>query len=198
MLVGGVDISYPKWSDSLACGCLVVYSTHSKSLVYKDLIDVTVSVPYIPGFLAYREMDVYRQLLLNLRASHPEYVPQLLLVDGHGRLHPRHFGSACSLGLEVDIPTIGIGKNPFCGESFPRKILHSPLNHVEGIDVCLDTHQFKQHIAENIQNGRQIVELKNVLNVDLHPSQWRADRRRLLQAGKLEAHLRVRGKPAES
>ena len=72
------------------------------------MVDTEVSVPYTPGFLAYREMSVYRQLLSNLRMSHPEYMPQVLLVDGHGRLHPRHFGSACSLGLEVDIPKIGV------------------------------------------------------------------------------------------
>ena len=145
-----------------------MYNTHSKTLVSKDLIDTTVPVPYIPGFLAYREMSVYRQLLLNLRTTHPECMPQLLLVDGHGRLHPRHFGSACSLGLEVDIPTIGIGKNPFCGESFPRKVLPSTSDHSEGVDVCWDTHLFKQRIADNIERGRRIVSSIVRLHVDLH------------------------------
>ena len=195
--MGGVDISYPTWSDSLACGCLVVYNTRMRSLVYQDTIDAEVSVPYIPGFLAYREMSVYRQLLSNLRTSHPECMPQVLLVDGQGRLHPRHFGSACALGLEVDIPTIGVGKNPFCGESFCRQVssdsqsqttsdslLHHsspypipqhgspwPLSQhtpPDGIDVCLDTHPFKQHIAENLKNNRHTVSSANALNVDSH------------------------------
>ena len=144
-----------------------MYNTHSKTLVYKDLIDTIVSVPYIPGFLAYREMSVYRQLLLNLRTTHPECTPQLLLVDGHGRLHPRHLGSACSLGLEVDIPTIGIGKNPFCGESFPRKVLPSASDHSEGIDVCCDTHLFKKHIAESIERGHRIVSSIVCFHVDI-------------------------------
>jgi deoxyinosine 3'endonuclease (endonuclease V) len=35
----------------------------------------------------------------------------LLMVDGNGLLHPRRFGLACHVGVEADLPTIGVAKN---------------------------------------------------------------------------------------
>ena len=87
-------------------------------------------------------------------------------MDGQGRLHPRHFGSACCVGLEFGIPTIGVGKNPFCGSEFIRekkeiggnadkstgkdenqKSNKEIQNLKEGeVDVCWDTREFKSHL----------------------------------------------------
>ncbi len=43
----------------------------------------------------------------------------LLLVDGHGQLHPRKCGLACYVGLAIDKPVIGIGKSLLCGKIWP-------------------------------------------------------------------------------
>ena len=150
----------------MACGCLVVFDMEKRSIVYQDMIDISVSIPYHAGFLSYREMGVYRLLMNKLRHEHPDLVPQILLVDGQGRLHPRHFGSACCVGLEFGIPTIGVGKNPFCGSEFIRekkeiggnadkstgkdenqKSNKEIQNLKEGeVDVCWDTREFKSHL----------------------------------------------------
>jgi len=70
-----------------------------------------VSFPYISQYFAFREGP----LLLNMI----EWVVQetgetadVLLIDGHGRAHPRRFGIACFVGLETGVPTIGCGKEP--------------------------------------------------------------------------------------
>ena len=39
--------------------------------------------------------------------------PELLLVDGNGILHTRNFGAASHVGVQFDVPTIGVGKTIF-------------------------------------------------------------------------------------
>ncbi len=110
--VGGVDISFVKESRTDACVCLVVLDYHDLDrVVYQKNQMIKLTQPYIAGFLAFRECDPIVQVLDELRATHPELVPQVILVDGNGVLHPRGFGSACHFGVVCDIPTIGVAKN---------------------------------------------------------------------------------------
>ncbi|CAJ2674901.1 unnamed protein product [Trifolium pratense] len=109
--VGGCDISFSKHDPSLACGTLVVLDFNTLEVVYQDFSLVTLSVPYVAGFLAFRE---------------------LLMVDGNGILHPRGFGLACHIGVTADLPTIGVGKNLHCvdglNQSRVRKLLEAKEN----------------------------------------------------------------------
>ncbi|CAK8570068.1 unnamed protein product [Lathyrus sativus] len=115
--LGGFDISFSKDDPSLACGTLVVLDFHTLQVVYEDFSFVTLSVPYVAGFLAFREAPVLLDLLEKMRSDNPFY-PQLLMVDGNGILHPRGFGLACHIGVIANLPTIGIGKS---------------LHHVDGL-----------------------------------------------------------------
>lgn len=56
--VGGVDISYSREDPSVACGTLVVLDLQSLQVVYEDFSIVTLQVPYVPGFLAFREVHL--------------------------------------------------------------------------------------------------------------------------------------------
>jgi deoxyribonuclease V len=40
---------------------------------------------------------------------------EILLINGHGILHPRKCGLACCVGLMIDKPTIGVAKGLLCG-----------------------------------------------------------------------------------
>lgn len=110
--VGGVDVSFSKVDPSMACAALVVLDLHQNlNVVYEDYNPVHLQIPYIPGFLAFREAPPIITLLQNMKnCCHPFY-PQLLMVDGNGLIHPRGFGLACHLGVLAELPTIGIGKN---------------------------------------------------------------------------------------
>ncbi|KAI7871580.1 endonuclease V [Spinellus fusiger] len=75
-------------------------------VVYCQTIETELHLPYISGFLAFREIDSLVQLLTQLKQEAPHFLPQLLMVDGNGRLHPRKCGIACHLGVISDIPTL--------------------------------------------------------------------------------------------
>ncbi|RUP52166.1 endonuclease V-domain-containing protein [Jimgerdemannia flammicorona] len=121
--VAGVDLSFPLDNEEDAVACLVVleYPTlqvrwellqdSSLNVIYEDFLDVKLSLPYIAGFLAFREVAPLLDLLTKLKNLKPEIYPQIILVDGNGLLHPRLFGLACHLGVLSSTPTIGIAKN---------------------------------------------------------------------------------------
>jgi len=60
-------------------------------------------LPHKIGFVAYREMPAIIEAFNRL-----EEEPDMLLVKGEGVLHPRRLGIASHLGLELNIPTIGV------------------------------------------------------------------------------------------
>ncbi|QCR23604.1 deoxyribonuclease V [Pontibacter sp. SGAir0037] len=70
-----------------------------------------VELPYIPGFLAFREapnlLEAYKKL---------EQTPDLIMVDGHGISHPRRLGIATHLGLHLGKPTMGVAKKVLVGK----------------------------------------------------------------------------------
>ncbi|EYU37422.1 hypothetical protein MIMGU_mgv1a025956mg, partial [Erythranthe guttata] len=53
--VGGVDLSFSKVDPSIACATLVVLDFSTLESVYEDYAIVELRVPYVPGFLAFRE-----------------------------------------------------------------------------------------------------------------------------------------------
>ncbi|KAM3199643.1 endonuclease V isoform X2 [Capsicum annuum] len=116
--VGGVDLSFSKDDSSIACGTLVVLDLQTHKVVYEDSSMARLHIPYVPGFLAFREAPVLLELLDKMKNNAHPFYPQLLMVDGNGLLHPRGFGLACHIGVLADLPTVGVGKN---------------LHHVDGL-----------------------------------------------------------------
>eukprot|EP01088_Endostelium_zonatum_P013636 TRINITY_DN2834_c0_g1_i1.p1 TRINITY_DN2834_c0_g1~~TRINITY_DN2834_c0_g1_i1.p1 ORF type:complete len:283 (+),score=47.54 TRINITY_DN2834_c0_g1_i1:82-849(+) len=120
-LIAGVDISFVKNDEINACAAIIVLTYPEFKVVYEDFEMVQLTEPYIPSFLAFREVPHVAPLINKLKRNHPEFVPQIILVDGNGYLHPRGFGFACHLGVEIDIPTIGIGKNFYMMDGLTTK-----------------------------------------------------------------------------
>jgi deoxyribonuclease V len=81
--------------------------------------------PYRRGLLALREGPALETVVRAL-----EGVPEVLLVDGTGRDHPRGAGLALHLGSVLDLPTIGVTHRPLVAEgTWPddEPGAHSPL-----------------------------------------------------------------------
>lgn len=121
LLVGGVDVSFIKDSETEACAALVVCSLPSLEVVYERYERVVLKAPYIPGYLAFREVGFLVSLLAELQASQPQLFPQVVLVDGNGILHPNRFGLACHLGVLAGVATVGIGKTLHCVDGLTRE-----------------------------------------------------------------------------
>jgi len=104
--VCGVDIAYD--GDTAYCSAVVM----EKGEVVLESIDhkTKVSHPYVPGLLMLREAEPILQTVKLLKSY------DLLLVDGHGLLHPRKCGLACYVGVTLDKPTIGVAKSRLCGK----------------------------------------------------------------------------------
>ena len=114
-LIGGVDISFPSINNDLihAVVCLVVLSYPGLEVMYKNCEMVHLTSLYIPGFLAFREVEHIHKLCNKLLHEHKELYPDVIFVDGNGILHPMQFGLACHLGVVLNIPTVGVAKKLF-------------------------------------------------------------------------------------
>lgn len=108
--IAGLDVSFSKNYENKACAYITVYDCIEKKIVYEEYELCILTIPYMSGFLGYREVPEYLKLLTKLKETKPEFYPHVLLVDGCGILHHREFGSASHLGLITGISTIGIAK----------------------------------------------------------------------------------------
>ena len=69
-----------------------------------------LSIPYIPGLLAFREGGPICDAFATLSCT-----PDLALFDGSGRIHYRQAGLATHIGIIYDLPSIGVAKSLLCG-----------------------------------------------------------------------------------
>ncbi|MBK0035611.1 deoxyribonuclease V [Erwinia sp. S43] len=112
-LIGGADVGFEQGGE-VTRAALVILEYPSLRLIEHQVARIATTMPYIPGFLSFRETPALQAAWQQLA-----HRPDLLLVDGHGIAHPRRLGVASHFGLLVDVPTIGVAKKRLCGAFTP-------------------------------------------------------------------------------
>lgn len=105
-LVAGVDIAY--WNENnkeYGVCCIQVIDFSSKKLVEQVEYINEITIPYISGFLAFRELPLIIEAAKKLKIN-----PDLYMFDGNGYLHSRHMGIATHASFFLEKPTIGVAK----------------------------------------------------------------------------------------
>lgn len=126
--VGGVDVSFPDDEQNPAVAVYVILHIYRREIIYQDWEFFSLRVPYVPSFLAFREIDPLCRLVQKQLRERPAFRPAVILVDGNGILHPRGAGIACFLGVRTGIPTIGVGKTLFCEAGLTKKLSGTVCN----------------------------------------------------------------------
>jgi len=105
--IAGVDVAY---EGDLAFAAMVTFDFRTGERLDTRMVRSEAKFPYIPTYLAFREIPIIRPLLRDLGPR------TAIMYDGNGTLHPEGFGIASQVGVTFDIPTIGVAKKLLCGE----------------------------------------------------------------------------------
>ncbi len=111
-LIGGIDLTFEsiKENPTRAWASLVVIRLSDLRVVYQKVVQGVVDFPYIPTFLAFRELP----LMLKLHQE-AELKPDVFFIDGQGIAHPRGCGIASHFGVETGAVSVGVAKTRLFG-----------------------------------------------------------------------------------
>jgi deoxyribonuclease V len=125
-IVVGIDQAF---TDDRAVSAAVAIK--DGEIIEKTSAAEPLEMPYIPGLLAFREAPAIISALKKLEAE-----PDLLMLDGSGRIHFRQAGIATHIGVLFNTPAVGIAKNLLCGE--PEQPLDQKFQEGRKIPVKAD------------------------------------------------------------
>ncbi|MBD3361352.1 hypothetical protein GF358_01015 [Candidatus Woesearchaeota archaeon] len=128
--IGGFETAF--FDDKIVCAAVVLDAKTFEILEKKHTVS-KVPMPYIPGFLAFREGPAIMQTYYSL-----ELEPEVLFISGHGVAHPLKCGLASYVGVELEKATIGIAKKILVGEIKKEKIVI--LNETRGEEIKTREH----------------------------------------------------------
>lgn len=109
--IAAVDVAY---RGELAIAVAVCWDLWERGPVEEKWLACKIPYPYVPGLLFLREAPLMLKATKLL-----EHDWDLLLVDGHGLLHPRKMGLAVILGFILDKPALGVAKSLLIGIERP-------------------------------------------------------------------------------
>lgn len=107
--IGGADISLNLYSSTIYAGIILLSFPQLQPIAY-SLVKAETRFPYVPGYLAFREVPALVQVWEQMTQK-----PGVLVADGHGIAHPRRMGIASHFGVITGQPGMGCAKNILTG-----------------------------------------------------------------------------------
>ena len=107
--VAGVDCAFTK-DKKTVLSVAVVYDREVREVVEVSEATRPCEVPYVPGFLSFREGPAVTAAIGGLTRDFG-----VVLFDGQGVAHPRRCGLATHVGVELGIKSVGVAKSRFIG-----------------------------------------------------------------------------------
>ena len=150
-LVSAMDVSY---RGDEAFAARVDFLLDSGEETGHRLHRRRVDLPYIPGYLSYREGPALLPLM--------EDDGRLHLVDGHGLLHPRRAGIACHLGVRGH-RCAGAAKSLLCGVLSDESVL------VDGEERGRMTGGYYVSVGSNVTLDQACEALERLLDIGIDP-----------------------------
>lgn len=108
--IAGADISLNLYSTTIYAGIILLSFPELQPVAY-SLVQGETRFPYVPGYLAFREVPALVKVWEQMKTK-----PDLLVVDGHGIAHPRRLGIAAHFGTFTGQVSMGCAKNILCGK----------------------------------------------------------------------------------
>ncbi|MEF8974575.1 MAG: endonuclease V [Haloarcula sp.] len=131
-LVAGVDQAFV---DDKAVSAVVVL--RNGEVVERVSAVERTEIPYIPGLLSFREGGAILAAFAELETD-----PDVVLVDGSGRIHFREAGLATHISVTLDLPAVGVAKSLLCGtpeqsldETYPEGT-RIPIAADDSVETC--------------------------------------------------------------
>ena len=107
--VAGADAAFSK-DKSTVFAAAVVWDREERRIVEVRTASRPAEVPYVPGFLSFREGPAVLAAIEQLRTKFG-----VIMFDGQGYAHPRRCGLATHLGVTLDVPSVGVAKSRLIG-----------------------------------------------------------------------------------
>lgn len=108
--IGGADISLNLYSSTIYAGIILLSFPQLQPVAY-SLVKAETHFPYVPGYLAFREVPALLKVWEQMHVK-----PDVLVVDGHGIAHPRRMGIAAHFGSLTGQTSMGCAKKILFGK----------------------------------------------------------------------------------
>ncbi len=169
--VGGLDVTFEKidQNPTRAWASLVVIDLRNLKPIYSHYVEDEISFPYIPTFLAFRELPILKKLY-----ESAEVKPDVFFVDGQGLAHPRRCGIASQFGVETGEVSVGVAKTRLFGKyKEPEHTRGSFTYLTDKGDIIGATLRTRDGVAPVFVSVGHRISLKTAIELVLRTSKYR-------------------------